>query len=151
MTDLTIGHLPFVGAGEFDTSWAPVDTYDDGIRIRCFVNYGSFDVNGQYREGGILWLVEDEGEHDEIHLVGQEGDARLTLFAENAGRQEYAEVEYDLSEVAHSHVAKGVLFQRLGKALADAPEGERWSRLLCVAFRNIDMDATLRGMGYSEG
>lgn len=153
MDGLKVEHLPFVGAGEFDTSYTPIDFYDgdgDRFHVRCVVNYGSFDIKEQYREGGILWIVEDKDSHNEIHLIGQEGDARLILFAENKERNERAETEYSLSETAYSHVAKGCLFKAIRQEIANRYDIAEWQDILQVAFADIDMDETLRGLGYSE-
>lgn len=148
--DLTVGHLPFVGAGEFDTSYAPVDFTDGRYHVRGVVNYGSFDVAEQYREGGILWSVTDTETGAEIRLIAQEGDARLILLAEDKAAQETADTEFSLADTAYSHVVKGSLFQQLHLTIADKYDIDKWRPLMRKAFEAIDMDATLKGLGYTE-
>lgn len=150
MADLTIGHLPFVGAGEFDTSYTPIEFDDGRYHVKCVVNYASFDVKGQYREGGILWTVTDNETKSEVCLVGQEGDARLILFAEDGSTDASASVEYSLAEKAYSHVIKGEMFRQLRAKLADVADVGPWRSLLHAAFKHIDMDATLEGLGYRQ-
>lgn len=148
--DLTVEHLPVVGAGEFDTSYAPIDFTDGQYRIKSLVNYGSFDAKAQYREGGILWSIIDTETGAEVRLIAQESDARLILFAENKAAQEAAETEFSLANIAYSHVAKGTLFQQLHAKLANAYDIEKWRPLMTKAFETINMDATLKGLGYTE-
>lgn len=148
---LGIGHLPFVGAGDFDTSYAPIEFDDGQYHVRCVVNYGSFDRLGQYREGGILWVVADEEGTQEIHLVAQEGDARMILFAEDKEAGEQASVEQSLGETCYAHVAKGQMFSQLHAELAQAYDIGKWEPILQVAFKGMDFSATLEGLGYSMG
>lgn len=151
MADLKVDHLPFVGAGEFDTSYAPVEFDDGQYHVKCVVNYGSFYVNEEYREGGIMWSVTDTETDDEIRLVAQEGDARVILFAESTRRAEQASTEYSLADTAYAHVAKGTLFRQLTREIArnDEMNADKWKPLLQAAFRNINMEATLQGLGYN--
>lgn len=151
MTDLRIGHLPTIGAGEFDTSYVPVE-YDEGrYHIRCIVNYGSLMVDGQYREGGIMWSVTDGDK--EIRLVGQEGDARLILMAEDEGAGVSAMAEHSVADVTYVHVMRTEMFQSLMDAIGetDGLGGQDWKELVRVAMKSIDLVATMEGLGYSLG
>ena len=149
MGNLEIGHLTFVGAGEFDTSYAPIE-YDDGrYHIKCVVNYGSFLLTEQYREGGILWSITDTETKAEIRLIAQEGDARLILFAEDREKGEQASTEYALIEGCHAQSAKDSLIGQLRAELDQVADRTKWEPIMEAAGRNIDMEATLEGLGYS--
>lgn len=149
MTDLRIGHLPAIGAGEFDTSYVPVE-YDEGrYHIRCVVNYGSLMADRQYREGGIMWSVTDGDK--EIRLVGQEGDARLILMAEDEGTGASATAEHSLVDVVYVHVMRTEMFRSLMDAMGgtDGFDGQDWKELVRVAMKSMDLVATMEGLGYS--
>lgn len=151
MADLTIGHLPTIGAGEFDTSYVPVEFDDGDLHVRCMVNYASLLVNGRYREGGIMWSVTDS--EREVRLIGQEGDARLILLAEDSRTGDGVSCEYPLVEDHYVHASRTQLFSGLLRRLAEREwlgEEERWEVLVRKAMEAFDIDATLRGLGYES-
>jgi len=149
MADLTIGHLPAIGAGEFDTSHVPVEFDDGKFHVRCVVNYASLLVNGRYREGGIMWSATD-GER-EVRLIGQEGDARLILLAENEGPGEGVSCEYPLVEASYVHASKTQMFSGLLRRMRERGwlgDDGSWAELVMKAMETFDTDAMLRGLGY---